>query len=174
MEPIAQAHPVQGTVLSRSLHGRRKGRSIRHALKFLMHATVLEDDEGRDAANPILAGDGWFLVHVQLHHPAATLHGLGDLFQNGGLRLAGATPRRPEIHQHHPLGDFLLEVRLAEGDRIRTSSHKTRHGKNHGSRKKIHLLKKKVKQLKKVMIQLECILGKWEALNFYLEKARLQ
>ena len=41
-------------------------------------------------------------------------------------------------------------------------------------RKKIHLLKKKVKQSKKVTIQLECILGKWEVLNFYLEKVRLQ
>ena len=39
-------------------------------------------------------------------------------------------------------------------------------------KKEVHQ-KMKEKLLKKVMIQFECILEKWEELNFYLEKVKL-
>ena len=42
------------------------------------------------------------------------------------------------------------------------------------NKKKKHQLKQRKKHLIKVMIQLECILERWEELNFYQEREKLQ
>jgi len=59
---------------------------------------IFEDEDGRDGADLILAGDLAVVIHVHF----ADLHGVAEFFreffQDRGDRFAGAAPRCPEIN----------------------------------------------------------------------------
>src|ERR1700731_1668967 len=61
--------------------------------------TVLEDDQGRDAAHAVLGGRARVLVDIDLGDGDLAGELLGDLFERRRDHLAGAAPFRPEIYQ---------------------------------------------------------------------------
>jgi hypothetical protein len=75
-------------------------------------ASVLEDHERRDAADPESRGQVAVLVHVDLGHRRLAFDFVGDLIEVRGDHLARPAPRRPEIDEHWTLRvlDGLIEA----------------------------------------------------------------
>ena len=70
------------------------------------------DGEGGDTTDLVLRGKLLFLLGINLGYPDFWFKLGRGLFENRGHHFAGATPRRPEIHQHRDIAfrNMLVEV----------------------------------------------------------------
>jgi len=59
---------------------------------------TLEHHQRGDAANPVLAGDVWIFVGVELEDLDFAFEFLGNLVNNGSHHAARATPGSPEVN----------------------------------------------------------------------------
>ena len=86
----------------------RFGDSTDNGVNFL---TGLENHQGRDAANAVLAGDVGIFVGVELENFDLPFEFLGGLVNNRSHHAAWATPGSPEVNQdrHVTLKDILLK-----------------------------------------------------------------
>ena len=71
------------------------GNGANNGVNFL---AALEHHQGRDAANPVLTGDVWVLVGIELEDLDLAFEFLGDLVDNRSHHAARATPGSPEVN----------------------------------------------------------------------------
>ena len=72
------------------------GNGTNDGVNFL---AALEHHQGGDATNPVLAGDVWVLVGIELEDFDLAFEFLGNLVNNRSHHAAGATPGSPEVNQ---------------------------------------------------------------------------
>src|SRR5436190_15966008 len=70
----------------------------------LLGLAALEDDHRREREDPVARRDIEVLVHVQLREPDPAVRFLLQPLQDRVNRAARTAPRRPEVHDHRPLG----------------------------------------------------------------------
>src|SRR6266545_2946340 len=77
---------------------------------------ILDEQNGRDGADPVARREGGLLVHIHFGQRHSALRRLRQLFEHRGDGSAGAAPRRPEIHHPYALGrgHRLIENLLGE------------------------------------------------------------
>src|SRR5271166_6629067 len=82
------------------------------------HLPILEQHQGRDAANAIGARDAGILINVELGYGHLALQLVGDLFQSRADHLAGSAPFGPEIHHDGTTraNNVGFEVRIGDFD----------------------------------------------------------
>ena len=74
------------------------------------HFAVLEEQKGRNSANRKPTRHFGILVHVHLANDGASVELGGQRIDARRQHAAWATPRCPEIDQHHPMLGVLVEV----------------------------------------------------------------
>ena len=72
------------------------GNGTNDGVNFL---AALEHHQGGDATNPVLAGDVWVLVGIELEDFDLAFEFLGNLVNNRSHHAAGTTPGSPEVNQ---------------------------------------------------------------------------
>ena len=99
------------------------GNGTNDGVNFL---AALEHHQGGDATNPVLAGDVWVLVGIELEDFDLAFEFLGDLVNNWSHHAARATPGSPEINQYRnvALEDVLLERGVGDRSGARHMSEK--------------------------------------------------
>ena len=87
---------------------------------LLRDLPALEDEEGRDRADPEGLGDGRVLVHVQLADLGPAGVRGGQRVDRGGDHAARGAPLGPEVHEHGSLRlrDFLLPVVVRQNHHV--------------------------------------------------------
>ena len=71
------------------------GNGANDGVNFL---AALEHHQSGDATNPLLAGDVWVLVGIELEDFDLAFEFLGDLVNNRSHHAARATPGSPEVN----------------------------------------------------------------------------
>src|ERR1700730_3328986 len=79
--------------------------SLRHRADHLIRdRAVLDEENGRDGADPVPSREGRLLVHIDLRQGHASLRGQRQFFEHRGDGSAGTAPCGPKIHHPHALG----------------------------------------------------------------------
>ena len=88
--------------------------------------TALENHQGGNTANAVLARDVGVFVGIQLEDFDLTVELLGDLLNDWSNHATGATPGSPEINQYRnvALEDVLLERGVGDRSGARHMSEK--------------------------------------------------
>src|SRR5437867_2980223 len=83
-------------------------------------ATVLEEDQSRNAANIITIRYRWIFVNVEFAHFGAAGIILRDALDRGGHHPARRAPLRPEVHQHRlvRLEHFVIKIAVRQFQRV--------------------------------------------------------
>src|SRR5947209_2256450 len=88
--------------------------------KLPFDATVLEEDQSRNAANIITIRYRWIFVNVEFAHFGAAGIILRDALDRGGHHPARRAPLRPEVHQHRlvRLEHFVIKIAVRQFQRV--------------------------------------------------------